>query len=101
MPRGVKTSNTKKSDLVKKLCEKIGCNFDSVVYNDDNGTIAKELLQEVCNYLKYSDYNCLTKKESAEKICSHLKLSCTNIDFNKGDDTISAGFIEKILLNLQ
>jgi hypothetical protein len=96
MPRGVKTSNKKKSDLVETLCETIGCNFDNVVYDSSNGTITKELLQEVCNYLKYSDYNSLTKKESAEIICGHLKLSCDNIDFNKDDDTISAGFIEKI-----
>lgn len=100
MPRGVRTSDKLKPDLVESLCKKLGCNFDSTVFNHLNGTINKELLQEVCKYLKYSNYDKLKKEESAKIICKELKLSCDNIDFNTGDGTGSAGFIEKILLNL-
>lgn len=38
-------------------------------------------------------------KKGANNICTKLNLECDNIDFND-DDTGSAGFIEKILLNL-
>ena len=100
MPRGVRTSDKLKPDLVETLCKKVGCSFNSVVFDHSNGTITKELLQEVCNYLKYPNYSSLKKEESAKIICNHLKLSCDNIDFNTGDGTGSAGFIEKILLNL-
>jgi len=100
MPRGVRTSDKLKPDLVEALCKKINCEFTQV-FNHSNGTITKELLQEVCNYLKYSNYTSFTKEESAQIICKHLNLSCDNIDFNTGDGTGSAGFIEKILLNLQ
>lgn len=100
MPRGVRTSDKLKADLVEALCKKIGCSFNSIVFDHSNGTITKELLQEVCKYLKYSNHANLKKEESAKIICKHLKLSCDNIDFNTGDGTGSAGFIEKILLNL-
>ena len=79
MPRGIRTSNQLKPDLVEKLCKKIGLNITDDIFNPKNGTITKELLQEVSKY---------------------LKLSCDNIDFNTEDGTGSAGFIEKILLNL-
>jgi hypothetical protein len=101
MPRGVRTSDKLKPDLVEALCKKIGCSFNSTVFNHSNGTITKELLQEVCKYLKYSNYNSLKKEESAKIICERLKLSCDNIDFNTGDGTGSAGFIEKILIELK
>lgn len=100
MPRGVRTSDKLKPDLVKQLCKKIGCNFNNIVFEPSNGTITKELLQEVCKYLKYPNTSSLKKEESARIICKHLKLSCDNIDFNTGDGTGSAGFIEKILLIL-
>ena len=100
MPKGVRTSGRLKSDLVKKLCEKIGCSFDNRVFNHSNGTITKELLQKVCNYLGYPKSAGLQKGKCARIICDDLKLSCDNIDFNTGDGTGSAGFFEKILLNL-
>jgi|GEM_PF-3926828 len=94
MPRGTPTSNTAKPILVEDLCNKIGANFHKV-FNPDNGTITKELLQEVCRYLRLNSN--LSKSESARKICLNLDLQCDNIDFNPEDGTISAGFIEKIL----
>ena len=100
MPRGIRTSNKLKPDLVEALCKKMGCRFGSNVFDYSNGTITKELLQEVCNYLGYPDYSSLKKEESAKIICKHLSLSCDGIDFNTGDGTGSAGFIEKILQNL-
>lgn len=100
MPRGTATSTTPKPDLVEALCKKIDINFNSEVFNHSNGAITKKLLQEVCRYLGHLNYSSLNKEESASIICKHLTLSCSNIDFNTGDDTGSAGFIEKILLNL-
>jgi len=40
------------------------------------------------------------KEELVKILCTKLNLECDNIDFNDDDDTGSAGFLEKILLNL-
>lgn len=98
MPRGIPTSKKPKPTLVEELCTKIGCDINNDIFNPKNGTITKELLQEVCKYLNLD--NQLSKKESANLICTHLKLSCTTIDFNPTDGTISAGFIEKTIKNI-
>ncbi len=100
MPRGERTSNRAKQELVEELCIKISCNFDNTIFNPNNGTITKKLLQEVCRSIGIGNYTTLNKTECADIICTTLKLQCDNIDFNDDDDTGSAGFIEKIILNL-
>jgi len=97
MPRGIPTSTIPKPVLVETLCQKIGIDFNSEVFNPSNGTITKELLQAVCEHLHLSAYHSLSKTECARQICSNLSLACDSIDFNPMDDTISAGFIEKII----
>ncbi len=100
MPRGERTSDRLKQDLVEELCIKINCTFDNTIYNPNNGTITKQLLQEVCKNIGFANYNILSKTECANNICTKLNLNCDNIDFNDDDDTSSAGFIEKIIQNL-
>ena len=97
MPRGIPTSTTPKPILVEELCKKIDIDIDKV-YNPLNGTITKELLQEVCSSLNLSSN--LSKVESANLICENLNLQCDSIDFNPADGTVSAGLIEKILIKL-
>ncbi len=100
MPRGERTSDRLKQELVEELCTRIGCIFDDTIYNPNNGTITKKLLQEVCNNIGFTNYATLSKTECANNICITLNLECDNIDFNDDDDTGSAGFIEKILQKL-
>jgi len=100
MPRGERTSDRLKPDLVADLCNKIGCTVDSTIYNPNNGTITKKLLQEVCRHQGIANYSSLSKTECARILCTSLSLHCDSIDFNDDDDTGSAGFIEKILNNI-
>lgn len=95
MPRGTPASDTLKPELVKELCSKIKIKNSGEIYNPENGTITKKLLQEVCNY-KGLPSN-LNKEESAIAISEKLKINLNNIDYNPKDGTVSAGFIEKII----
>ncbi len=98
MPRGIRTSNIAKNILVKELCNIINVDMEEV-FNQSNGTITKELLQEICSYFNFP--NRLNKAESANYICKELNLACDNIDFNINDGTVSAGFIEKIITHIK
>jgi hypothetical protein len=79
MPRGKRTSDRAKPELVEVLCTKINCTFDNTIFNPTNGTIIKKLLQEVCRYQGVANYSSLGKTECARILCTSLSLHCDNI----------------------